>query len=254
MGMRSITFYLLILIGTFSVTSTSTSSQSLRDSTIVMGTPYEIKNGKGFVKNYYINYNIVGIGIGEHAFLKAGFGIIELLSLGEQAYYVQPSVQFPISDQVKIDIGFGLSQYHREFSSRTIDLGLTTPTKNGLLQVGMSIGLMKKYSETISDFSSPPSFKLNYAFYLTGKSLILIENRTFQNLIDHTVYLDGYSFGRPINTSNSPLDFVSSFTYRILNNKAGFDLGFVAFYNLSSKRDFILPHLGFVIPFDRFTE
>ena len=254
MGKRTFTFYLLILLGTVLVTSTPSKSQSLNDSTIVMGTPYDINNGNGYVRNYYINYNLVGIGIGEYAFLKAGFGIVELLSFGEPAYYVQPSVVFPISDRVKIDLGFGISKYLREFSSRTIDLGLSTPTRNGLLQIGMSIGVMKKYSETISDFSSPPSFKLNYAFYVSRKSLILLENRTFQNLVDETVYLNSNPIGRPINTSNSPIDFVSSFTYRILNNKAGFDLGFAAFYNFSSKRDFILPHLGFVIPFNKPTE
>ncbi len=254
MGKQTFTFYLLVFLGAVWVSSIASNAQSLSDSTIVMGTPHDIENGKGYIKNYYLNYNIIGIGIGEHAFLRTGFGIIELINLGETAYYFQPNLSTPISDQVKLTVGVGFSQYHRELSSRTFDAEFSVKTRKGLLQFGMSMGVMKKYSETISDFRSLPSFKLNYAFYITRKSLLIFENRTFQNLVNETVYLDGGSVGRPINTSNSSTDFMSSFTYRVLNNKAGFDLGFIAFYNFPTGGDFILPHLGFVIPFDRFTE
>ncbi|MBO6535128.1 MAG: hypothetical protein JJ966_02825 [Balneolaceae bacterium] len=254
MGKQKFTLYLLIFLGAVWVSSTPSYAQSLSDSTIVMGTPHDIENGKGYIRNYYLNYNLVGIGIGKHAFLRAGFGIVELINLRETAYYFQPSISAPISDRVKLTVGVGFSQYHRELSSRTIDTEFSVKTRKGLLQFGMSIGVMEKYSETISDFRSQPSFKLNYALHITRKSLLIFENRTFQNLIDETVYLDGSSFGRPLNTSNSSTDFVSSFTYRVLNNKAGFDLGFIAFYNFPTGGDFILPHFGFVIPFDRFTE
>lgn len=51
MGKRTFTFYLLILLGTVLVTSTPSKSQSLNDSTIVMGIPYDINNENGYVRN-----------------------------------------------------------------------------------------------------------------------------------------------------------------------------------------------------------
>lgn len=236
-----------------SLSINSLNAQSFAKDTIVMGNPIDIENGSGYLRNYYINYNILGIGIGEHGFLKAGFGIGELFDRKSNSYIVQPSISIPINTTSTINIGITIAQFTNTLINRTVDVEISKLFLKSKIQAGFSIGNIDTDISEQNYFDTNLSFKLNYSSYLSSKSLILIENRTFNKLY-FTGEDDYLGVIEPYNTSKSEIDFLTMITYRYLSKKAGFDIGIIAVYDIPNGNDYVIPHLGFVLPFNRFTE
>lgn len=257
MGKQKFTLYLLIFLCAVWVSSTPSNAQSLSDSTIVMGTPHDIENGKGYIRNYYLNYNLVGIGIGDHVFLKAGIGLAELFDRQSHGYLIQPTVSLPINSSTDINLGVTFAQLTNTLFIRTFNIEVYRSIGKSVLQAGLNIGKIDTYaidSDKFTFTNLDPSFELSFSRYITSRSIIMIENRTFRNIYlevndDHLI-----DTIKPRNTSVSETDFVTTFIYRYISKKASYDAGLVAIYDFPSGNDILFPYLGFVIPFDRFTE